>query len=223
MRTLIVKYLPSGAESNTQKLLDLFLDLAPAENREEVDLIRLPPPLFNVESMRAYLKRHYRKESLTVEEAALLTQNDELIAQLKSAEILVMAYPMHNFSMPAAVKAYFDAVMFKDVTFQKVPAGFAPTMSRLKALTLYTAGTEYPQGSFGVYPHWDGVSALARIEFEFMGFSEIEILGLSLRGDQNLREQKLSAARARLAQIIERWYGKIGFNGGVNEPRNRVN
>lgn len=212
MKTLVVKYLPSGVESNTQKLLDIFLDLSPAENREEIDLIQSTPPMFNVESMQAYLKRHYRKEPLTAAETSLLARNDALIAQLKSADVLVMAYPMHNFSMPAAVKAYFDAVMFKDVTFQKVPAGFAPTMSKLKALTLYTAGTEYPQGMVADYPNWDGVSALAKIEFEFMGFGETEILGLSLRGDQTLRDQKLASSRTRLAKIIEQWYGTDGPN-----------
>jgi FMN-dependent NADH-azoreductase len=189
MKTLIVKYLPSGAGSNTQKLLDLFLELAPREGREELDLIQSMPPLFNTHSMHAYLKRHYRKEPLTSEESGFLARNDELIAQLKSADVLVMAYPMHNFSMPAAVKAYFDAVMFKDDTFQKRDGGFAPVMNKLKALTLYTAGSEYPQGMVATYPNWDGLSALARIEFEFMGFGECEIIGLSLRGEQNVREQ----------------------------------
>ena len=111
--------------------------------------------------------------------------------------------------MPAAVKAWFDAVMFKDVTFQKAGAGFAPTLSKIKALTLYTAGTEYPQGMVAAYPHWDGVSALAKIEFEFMGFGEIEIPGLSLRGDKSIREQKLASARTRLATVVNRWFDAV--------------
>lgn len=212
MRTLIVKYLPSGDASNTKKLLDLFLELAPYDGREELDLNQSTPPLFNTASMQAYLKRHYRKEPLTFNEARLLARNDELIAQLKSADVLVMAYPMHNFSMPAAVKAYFDAVMFKDLTFQKADGGFAPMMSKTKALTLYTAGTEYPQEMVAHYPNWDGVSALARIEFEFMGFGESEIIGLSLRGDPGLREQKLAAARERIAAAVGKWFGVGGMN-----------
>lgn len=65
---------------------------------------------------------------------------------------------------------------------------------------------KYPQDHVGAYPHWDGVAALSRIEFEFMGFAEAEILGVSLRGDETRREQKLKEVRARLSQIAGRWY-----------------
>jgi FMN-dependent NADH-azoreductase len=206
MKTLIVTYLPSGAASNTRKLLDLFLELAPAGGRDEIDLLATPAPLFTTASMAAYLKRHYARQPLDAAEAAQLAGQDALIARLLAADVLVLAYPMHNFSMPAAVKAWFDAVMAKDVTFRKTPDGFAPMLPRLKALTLYTAGTEYPQGSLGGFPHWDGVAALSRIEFEFMGVREAEAIGVSLRGDAATREAKLADVRRRLAALVERWY-----------------
>ena len=42
---------------------------------------------------------------------------DRMTTQLKSANIIVVAFPMYNFSMPAIVKAWFDSVMQRGVTF----------------------------------------------------------------------------------------------------------
>jgi putative NADPH-quinone reductase len=77
---------------------------------------------------------------------------DKLIAQLKSADILVMAYPMHNFGTPAAVKAYLDAVIFKGETFEMGKK----LMSGKKALTFFTAGGIYSEEKFSLtYPDWN--------------------------------------------------------------------
>jgi FMN-dependent NADH-azoreductase len=52
-------------------------------------------------------------------EEKLLSKMDRMAAQLKSADIVVVVFPMYNFSMPAIVKARFDSVMQNGVTFGK--------------------------------------------------------------------------------------------------------
>jgi FMN-dependent NADH-azoreductase len=42
---------------------------------------------------------------------------DRMTTQLKSANIIVVAFPMYIFSMPTIVKAWFDSVMQRGVTF----------------------------------------------------------------------------------------------------------
>ena len=42
---------------------------------------------------------------------------DRMTTQLKSADIIVIAFPMYNFSMPAIIKTWFDFVIQKGVTF----------------------------------------------------------------------------------------------------------
>ena len=118
MKTLIVKYLPSGADSKTKMILDLFLSETKNQNSEILDLLKEPAPIFDENSIQSYYKRNYGEQKLSEAEAKLLEKNDKLIAQLKSADILVMAYPMHNFGAPASVKAYLDAVIFKGQTFE---------------------------------------------------------------------------------------------------------
>lgn len=202
MKTLIVKYLPTGSESNTKKLLDLFLEQTKSQNIETIDLLKTPMPIFNETSMQAYYKRNYGGQKLSADEAKSLEQNDKLIAQLKSADVLVMAYPMHNFGMPAAVKGYLDAVIFNGETFEmgkKLMAG-------KKALTLFTSGGIYADGSFGFdYPQWNTLQLLAKINFSFMGFDQAEVLGTSLR-DPKTQAERLEQMKEKINSIIKSWY-----------------
>ena len=202
MKTLVVKYLPSGANSNTKKLLDLFLEATKDQNIETIDLLNDQMPIFNEASIQAYYKRNYGGQKLNAEEAKLLEKNDQLIAQLKSADVLVMAYPMHNFGMPAAAKSYLDAVIFNGETFEmgkKLMAG-------KKALTLFTAGGIYSEDAFGPdYPNWNTINLLSKINFGFMGFDEAEVLGTSLRDPANQAE-RLAQSKEKIGAIVSKWY-----------------
>ena len=202
MKTLIIKYLPSGANSQTKKLLDIFLNEVKDKNIETVDLLKEQMPIFNEINIQAYYKRNYGGQKLDATEAKLLEKNDKLIAQLKSADILVMAYPMHNFGMPAAVKAYLDAVIFKGETFEMGQK----MMSGKKALTLITSGGIYSENSFNFdYPNWNSIAFNAKVNFNFMGFDESEFVGTSLR-DAATEAERLADVNKKIQDLVKRWY-----------------
>jgi len=202
MKTLIIKYLPTGENSKTKKLLDLFLQEAAGQKIETVDLLKEKMPLFDENSIQAYYKRNYGGQKLNESEAKLLEQNDKLVAQLKSADVTVMAYPMHNFGMPAAVKAYLDAVVMKGETFdygQKMMAG-------KKVLTLFTSGGIYSENTFNFdYPNWNSIALMTKANFSFMGFDESEIIGTSLR-DEATEAERLNEAKSKISTIVKKWY-----------------
>lgn len=200
MKTLIVKYLPSGVNSNTKKILDLFLEEISTKEIETIDLLKDQMPIFSEASIQAYYKRNYGKQKLDANEAKLLEKNDQLIAQLKSSDVLVLATPMYNFGWPAAMKAYLDAVIFNGETFEmgkKMMAG-------KKALALFTSGGVYSENKFGFdYPDWNTLALNAKINFGFMGFDEGEVIGASLRSDA---EKNLEAAQTRIKTLVKNWY-----------------
>jgi FMN-dependent NADH-azoreductase len=202
MKTLVVKYLPTGANSATKKVLDLFLNEIKNQEIEEVNLLEKPMPIFSEASIQAYYKRNYAGQKLEAFEAELLAQNDYLTAQLKSADVLVMAYPMHNFGMPAAVKAWLDAVVMKGETFdygKKMMAG-------KKALTIFTSGGVYPEDTFNFdYPNWNALALNAKANFTFMGFDEAEFVATSLR-DETKQAERLADAQNKLQEIVRKWY-----------------
>ena len=202
MKTLIVQYLPTGANSATKKVLDLFLSETKNQEIEVLNLLEEPMPIFDEASIQAYYKRNYGGQKLDAAEAALLAQNDDLAAQLKSADVLVMAYPMHNFGMPAAVKAWLDAVVMKGETFdygKKMMAG-------KKVLTIFTSGGIYSENTFNFdYPNWNGLMLTAKANFTFMGFDEAEFVGASLR-DEATQGERLLDAKKKLQEIVKKWY-----------------
>jgi FMN-dependent NADH-azoreductase len=202
MKTLIVKYLPTGEDSKTKKLLELFLQAIPQHNIETIDLLKEKMPIFNEDSIQAYYKRNYAGQKLTESEAQLLKENDKLVAQVKLADVLVMAYPMHNFGMPASVKAYLDAIIFKGETFnpgEKVMVG-------KKALTLFTSGGIYSDDTFNFdYPNWNGIALVAKANFTFMGFDESETIGTSLR-DETTAKERLVQVQEKITKIVKSWY-----------------
>jgi FMN-dependent NADH-azoreductase len=203
MKTLIVSYLPRGERSHTKKLLDTFLAETGDTHIEHLDLLENLPDVFLPENLGAYIKRSYLGETLTPEELRSMACMDRLTAQLKSADIVVLATPMHNFSLPAVVKAYFDAVMLKGETWEAGPSGYFGLMKGKKALVLMASGGIYE----GQMASWEHGMSLARTEFSFMGFEDIRhawIAGVNMMPDKV--DQLVEKAREDLREIIREWY-----------------
>ena len=87
MKTLIIKYLPSGEASNTKKLLDIFLSKIENYPTETVDLLNIEVPIFNELSIKSYYKRNYNNQTLDASEAKSLEKNDNLIKKISLTDL----------------------------------------------------------------------------------------------------------------------------------------
>lgn len=205
MKTLIIKYLPSGEHSNTKKLLDIAINSIKSvskNNIEELDLLKTEVPIFNQNSIQSYYKRNYNSIKLNESEQSFLDKNDALIMQFKSADVIIIACPMHNFSFPGLVKSYLDAVVFFNETF----AYDQKMMANKKILTLYTSGAQYSKNTFNPqFPNCDGVAFTAHALFNFMGFSHVQTIGTSLRGEENYQKNLLTVS-SEIISTINDWY-----------------
>ncbi len=59
----------------------------------------------------------------TPEQAEALALADELVAELKSADTIVIGAPMYNFGIPSSLKAWFDYVLRAGITFRYTETG----------------------------------------------------------------------------------------------------
>jgi FMN-dependent NADH-azoreductase len=75
--------------------------------------------------------------------AAIKVSND-LIAELKAADHIVIGTPMYNFSIPAALKAYIDHVVRLGVTFTMQYEGL---LTGKKATIILVSGGNFAPGS----------------------------------------------------------------------------
>ena len=80
------------------------------------------------------------EENRTPDQRALLAQSDALVAELQAADDIVIATPIYNFSVPAALKAWIDLICRDKITFvyeNDTPRGL---LSNKQATVIVTSG-----------------------------------------------------------------------------------
>lgn len=205
MKTLLVKYTPREERSTSKKLLDAFKDKIKNSEIEVLDLCVDVPDLFGVENMSTYIHRNYLKEEISSEQQKLLAKMDAMTQQIKSADIVVVAFPMHNFSTPAPVKAWFDSVMLKGQTWDAADGKYFGLMNGKKALVLVSSGGLYTKEPM---IHWEHALSLAKVEFQFMGFSDVRgILNEGMNAGDQIQSENLRKSIDDVRKIAIEWYG----------------
>lgn len=208
MKTLVISYLPSKENSNTKKLLDAFLASAKGAEIEHLDLIETPPSFMMPDSLSAYGIRNYGGGTLTPELAAAVAPMDKMVEQFIAADLVVFAYPMHNFGMPGIIKTYYDSILQHGKTFQYGANGPEGLMKGKKALTLYTSGGAYGKDLASLeYPNWNTLAILSRIQLSFMGFSEIELVKAegTLNPAEGHKENSINTAIEEIKALAQKW------------------
>jgi FMN-dependent NADH-azoreductase len=211
MKTLIVGYIPRREQSNTKKLLDAFRDEIGMYDVEELDLLVDAPDMFLDTNLLAYLKRNFLGKELIPYEEKLLSKMDRMANQLKSADIIVLAFPMYNFSMPAIIKAWFDSVIQYGVTFGK-EKGKDTVISNAgkKALTLISSGGIYSDESSSLREH---ALSLSNVEFQYLGYSDVRgILAEGMAMNDEIKETNLNKAISEVRTIAREWYEKKEYD-----------
>ncbi|MDE1766120.1 MAG: NAD(P)H-dependent oxidoreductase [Thaumarchaeota archaeon] len=202
-KTLIVQYTPRNERSNTKKILDAYIGEIKNSNIERLDLSKDVPDLFLEQNLDAYIHRNYLGQELSSEKKNLLSKMDRMTEQIKSADVVVVAYPMNNFSMPAPVKAWFDSVMLKGETWDAKNGSYVGLMTGKKALAIVTAGGNYEKEPMA---SWEHALSLTKIEFQFMGYSDVRgILAGGMSGGENAKSLSLENSIKQVQSIAQEW------------------
>jgi FMN-dependent NADH-azoreductase len=117
------------------------------------------------------------KGSLTPRQREALALSDELIAELKAADEFVIGVPMHNFSIPGALKLWIDQVARVGETFSYENGAPAGLLHNKKATFLVASGGVYNQGTPGFALNF--VEPYLRSLFTFIGVKETTFISTS--------------------------------------------
>jgi len=123
-----------------------------------------------------------------------LAYSDELVNELKEADVLVLGVPVYNFSIPAALKAWIDMVARARLTFRYTENGPRGLLTGKKAyLVVATGGV--PVGSAV-----DFATPYLRHALSFIGITDVEVIAADrLNSD---RENSIDRARAQIAELV---------------------
>jgi FMN-dependent NADH-azoreductase len=72
-----------------------------------------------------------------------MSQSEELIRELESADCVVIATPMHNFTVPSTLKAWIDHVVRVRRTFIATPDGYVGLLRDRPVFVAVSSGGRY--------------------------------------------------------------------------------
>ncbi len=203
MKINLVTYLPSGEQSNTLKLLKHMLTHLEGKHEiDHVDLLANPPKHFDEPAMAAYRMRNFGGQEITDDMKAAIAPMDELTERLIAADVVILCHPMHNFCYPGPVKVWIDAVMQPGKTFTFTETGWKGLLPNTKSLTVYTSYGDYAPG--GGREWQNTIPTLAKIEFEYLGMSDVRTIGASVGNPETL-DANIAKGMATIDQTFKDW------------------
>ena len=163
---LVLKSSILGQYSQSNALIDGFLADHQADTITVRDLAALNLPVLDGE-LASGLRGG---DSLNERQQSVLTLSDELIAELKASDLVVIAAPMYNFNIPTQLKNWIDLVARAGVTFRYTATGPVGLVENTRALVIS------PRGGMHVGNSTDLVTPYMRTVLSFIGIDEVEFI-----------------------------------------------
>lgn len=141
----------------------------------------------------------------TPEEFGTKALSDELIEELRAADILVIGAPMYNFSIPTSLRAWFDHVLRPRVTFAYGAEGPEGLLPGKRALVIEPRGGLYSEGPNAVI---DFQEPYLKQLLGFIGITDVTFVRAERLGyGDEARAAALEIARSQIADVAPRIAG----------------
>ncbi len=168
---LAIEVSPRYAHSTSRKLSSVFIDgwraSHPGGTVVTRDLMKTNLPFVDMPWIGGAFTP---PEQHSTESKAAIKISDELIAELKAADRILIATPMYNFSIPAALKAYIDHIVRVGVTV----SDNVGLLTGKKATIVLATGGDFSPGS--PVEGYNLASGYLRQVLGFIGIKDIEII-----------------------------------------------
>jgi FMN-dependent NADH-azoreductase len=183
-------YSTSLANSLVERLLTQYAEATVVVR----DLGRTPHPMLDEFALQAIFTP---EEARTLEQRQRVALDDALIAEIQAADVVVLAVPMYNFSIPAQLKNWIDAVSRAGVTFRYTAQGPEGLLKGKRAIVVQTRG--------GIHRNLptDSLTPYLQTFLGFVGITDVQYVfaeGLSMGPEAE--QQGLAAAREQIEQLV---------------------
>jgi FMN-dependent NADH-azoreductase len=201
MKTILyISCSPRGAGSHSltfaEELLARLRQHYPAAVIERRDLASNAPTVVDAAFSNAILDPASPPEAFA--------QSETLIQELENADALVIATPMHNFTVPAVLKAWIDQIVRIHRTFKSTPAGKVGTLHDRPVYIVIASGGWFSGPSpTGTPAQPDFLTPYLTVILNTIGLRDIHFLALEgvTRGPAML-ERAVTLARQSLDGIL---------------------
>lgn len=207
---LIINASSKIKKSTSRKLADVFEEnrkkLSPKDHFRRRDIALEPVPHISEQWIESAFTP---KSDRTTAQKDILKLSDTLVAELVSTDILVLATPMYNWSIPSALKAYIDQILRMNETLKINPGTpenpYRGLLENKKAiLILVRGGKGYDKGDF--FNHMDFQKKYLETVLNVIGINHIETITVDGL-DVSSREAELAVRKATVK--LEKLSGTI--------------
>jgi len=170
-RILVLKSSILGDFSQSGKLVDFFVEqwrkAHPDDTFTVRDLANPTLPELDGEVIGGF---NAGDNPLTPHQKETLALSDELIAELKSHDTIIIGAPMYNFNIPTQLKIYFDLVARAGQTFRYTSEGAEGLVTGKKAVVISSRG-----GIHADTPT-DLITPYLKLFLGFIGITDVEFV-----------------------------------------------
>jgi len=129
------------------------------------------------------------------EQRARLSQSDALVQEIKDADILLIASPIYNFSVPASLKAWIDMVARVGLSFNYTPDGPVGLLKDKKAyIVMASGGTEFGSDI-------DYASGYLQHVLGFIGIDDVSLIAAERFNHEDV--DAIAGIRSQIVQLAQ--------------------
>jgi FMN-dependent NADH-azoreductase len=132
-----------------------------------------------------------------------MSRSEELIGELESSDVLVIATPMHNFTVPSALKAWIDHIVRIRRTFNVTPDGKVATLRDRPVFVAVSSGGRF-SGERARQP--DFLTPYLRAILGSIGLHDLTFF--SIEGSA-LGPEAVAEARMRADQALQAHFSSV--------------
>jgi len=208
-KVLVINSSARAGKSQSRKLTEIFIDHWKSIRNNPMisyrELGNADVPHINENWIAAAFKPATARSEAEME---ALKTSDTYISELREADVIVLASPMYNWSIPSVLKAYIDQVVRVNETFKFNRTDMQDPYTGLlenKTLFLLLSRGEpgYEKGDYN--EHLNFQSTYLKTVFNMMGITKIHMIainGLSY-GPEKLKKP-IDLSHQELRDLIER-------------------
>lgn len=133
----------------------------------------------HIQSIRSPAEGH------SPEQQQAARHSDEVIAEVKAADVIVIGAPTYNFGIPSTLKAWIDHLARAGMTFRYTSAGPEGLVTGKKVYVAMSSGSIMSSGTWTSY---DFVSTYLKTVLGFLGMTDVTVVrveGLGMPGVQD--------------------------------------
>lgn len=185
-----------GNDSVSQSLNDYTVNMLKSKGDYHVNTIDVTQlPHLTAEALGALST----KEALKDEKLqSILDTSNNLIEELRNADIVVIGVPMYNFHISSQLKSFFDLVMRSGLTFKYTENGPVGLLEDKRIYMLNAYGDTYTANNE------DFITPYLNRVFKFIGISDTKYFyaeGLNLNSGEN-KKNIISATKQAIKDFI---------------------